>query len=154
MGAEDTQALCLLLYEGGTVVYQPSAFVYHYHHRDYDSLQRVFTGYGRGLTAFYTSVLMRHPLALTHLLGLSGRALRDLFSSGGSRKDRLEDDFPRELIRANLRGMLEGPLFYLRARRCRFRADTRLTAKSCSSSAARRATGIPTPPSARPIAER
>lgn len=116
MGAEDTAALCLLLYEGGTAVYQPTAFVYHHHHRDYESLQRVFVGYGRGLTAFYTSVIARHPRALAHLARLSGRAFRDLFSSRGARMDRVDDDFPRELIRANLRGMAEGPVMYARAR--------------------------------------
>jgi glycosyltransferase involved in cell wall biosynthesis len=117
MGAEDTAAFSLLLYTGGTIVYQPTAFVYHYHHRDYASLQRVFTGYGRGLTAFYTSVLMRHPLAVGHLARLSGRALYDLFSSDGRRLGKVESTFPRELIRANLRGMLEGPVMYGRARR-------------------------------------
>ena len=117
MGAEDTAAFCLLLYEGGTVVFRPAAFVYHYHHREYDDLARVFVGYGRGLTAFYTSVLMRHPLASLHLAGLSGRALRDLFSSKGARLGKVEDNFPRELIRANLRGMAEGPVMYARARR-------------------------------------
>ena len=75
-------------------------------------LQRVFTGYGRGLTAFYTSLLVRHPLAIGHLAGLSGRAMYDLFSSDGKRLRKVESTFPRELIRANLRGMLEGPLMY------------------------------------------
>jgi glycosyltransferase involved in cell wall biosynthesis len=116
MGAEDTAALCLLLYEGGTVVFRPPAFVYHYHHREYDALERVFVGYGRGLTAFYTSVLIRHPIAVAHLARLSGRALYDLFSKKGARLQKVEDDFPRELIRANLRGMVEGPIMYGRAR--------------------------------------
>jgi glycosyltransferase involved in cell wall biosynthesis len=115
--AEDTAAFSLLLYGGGTMVYQPTAVTFHAHRRDYEALKRLFYGYGCGLTAFYTSVVLRHPRALPHLLRLSGRALYDLTSRNGQRLGKVEEGFPRDLIRANLRGMLEGPLMYARARR-------------------------------------
>ena len=116
LGGEDTAAFCALLYDGGTVVYQPTALVRHWHRRDGDALERVFVGYGRGLTAFYTSVVLRQPRAIPRLLRLVPRALRDLASPSGDRLGELDDDFPRELIRANLRGMVQGPVMYLRAR--------------------------------------
>ncbi len=76
----------------------------------------MFVGYGRGLTAFYTSVVLHKPRAIPRLLALVPRALRDLASPSGDRLGDLGDDFPRQLIRANLRGMLQGPVMYLRAR--------------------------------------
>ncbi len=116
MGGEDTAAFSALLFAGGTVAYQPTALVRHWHRRDGDALERVFTGYGRGLTAFYMSVVLRTPRAIPHLLRLVPRALRDVTSSSGDRLGELDDGFPRELIRANLRGMLQGPILYMRAR--------------------------------------
>ena len=114
------RSLCCCTRAGPSYI-QPTAFVYHpYHHRDYQSLQRVFTGYGRGLTAFYTSLLVRHPLCHpATLAGLKhGRAMYEpLFERQQAPCARSKSTFPRELIRANLRGMLEGPLMYGRARR-------------------------------------
>ena len=143
MGGEDTAAFSALLYDGGTVVYQPTALVRHWHRRDDDALERVFVGYGRGLTAFYTSIVLRRPRAIPRLVRLIPRALRDLTSSSGDRLGELEDDFPRELIRANLRGMLQGPVMYVRARvrARRLRRGTGADRSQSASAAAQDGTG-------------
>lgn len=117
MGSEDTLAFMELLRQGGTVVYQPSAVVRHFHRTDLAGLRRQLVGYGVGLTAAYTSLVLHHPDVLPKLLGLVPTAARDLFGSGGERTATIGDDFPRELLRANLRGMLRGPLAYLAGRR-------------------------------------
>lgn len=116
MGAEDTLAFTQVLLGGGTIVYQPTAVTRHYHRRDYDGLRRQMTGYGVGLTAAYTSLLLRRPRLLWALLRLAPRALRDLRSPDGPRLAGLHD-FPRDLLGANRRGMLAGPRAYLRGRR-------------------------------------
>jgi glycosyltransferase involved in cell wall biosynthesis len=120
MAGEDTAALCALLLAGGTVVYQPTAIVRHRHRRDYASLERVMLGYGRGLSAYYASMIMRHPGCLPELVRLSRQALRDQVSRGGGRLGDL-DGFPAELLRINRKGLLQGAFMYpgarLRARR-------------------------------------
>jgi glycosyltransferase involved in cell wall biosynthesis len=120
LAGEDTAALCALLLAGGTIVYQPSAIVNHRHRRDYPALERVMLGYGRGLSAYYASMLVRHPSCLPELVRLSGQAMRDQFSHDGRRLDQL-DGFPKELLRINRKGLLQGAFMYpgawLRARR-------------------------------------
>jgi glycosyltransferase involved in cell wall biosynthesis len=120
LAGEDTAALSALLYTGGTVVYQPSAIVFHRHRRDYAALERVMLGYGRGLSAYYASMVARHPRCLPELVRLSRRAVRDQLSSRGGRLTTLAG-FPPELLRLNRRGLLQGAFLYpgaaLRARR-------------------------------------
>jgi glycosyltransferase involved in cell wall biosynthesis len=116
-GAEDTAALSLLLFLGGTVVYQPAALIRHWHRRDDAALERLFEGYGCGLGAFYTSVVLRHPTAIVELIRLAPRALHDLRSRNGARLGGLDEDFPAELLALNRAGMRRGPLRYLQARR-------------------------------------
>lgn len=117
MGGEDTLALTEVLLDGGTIAYQPSALVWHYHRRELDGLRRQLYGYGSGLTAAYTALLMRRPRVLPGLLRLAPRALRDLAGGGSSpRTASIPPDFPRSLLRANLLGMMRGPAAYLASR--------------------------------------
>ena len=114
--SEDTAALSTLLWSGGTVVYQPTAIVRHGHRRDYAALRRQMLGYGRGLSAYYTSMLVHQPDCALELLRLSRQAVRDQFSRRGRRSRELSEDFPRELLRANRLGLLQGPFMYVDAR--------------------------------------
>ncbi len=120
LAGEDTAALCALLLAGGTVVWQPSAVVHHRHRRDRRSLEKVMLGYGRGLSAYYASMVVRHPGCLLELARLSRRALRDQLSARGVKAEEL-DGFPAELLAINRKGLLQGALLYpgarLRARR-------------------------------------
>ena len=120
LAGEDTAALSTLLLAGGTIVYQPSAIVHHRHRRDYGALERVMLGYGRGLSAYYASMLVRHPSCLPELMRLSRRAMRDQVSRDGQRLGEL-DGFPKELLRINRKGLRQGAFKYpgawLRARR-------------------------------------
>jgi GT2 family glycosyltransferase len=125
LGSEDTLAFTQVLRGGGTIVYQPSAVVRHFHRRDVDGLRRQLVGYGMGLTAAYTALVRRNPLVLVPLLGLVPRALRDLFGGDSPRTATLGADFPRELLSANRRGMLRGPLAYLAGRRAERRRKGR-----------------------------
>lgn len=117
MGSEDTLAFTQVLLAGGTVVYHPGAVVRHFHRRDLAGLRQQMVGYGCGLTAAYTSLVLADPRLLLSLLRLAPRALRDLRNADGPRLAGLSDDFPRELLGANRRGMLRGPVAYLRGRR-------------------------------------
>lgn len=113
---EDTAALSALLLDGGTIVYQPTAIVHHYYRRDYAALRRQLQGYGRGLTSFYASMLVHRPSCMTEMLRLGGQAARDRLSRRARRPVNLGEDFPRDLLRANLVGRLQGPFAYAGAR--------------------------------------
>jgi hypothetical protein len=117
MGSEDTLAFTQVLMSGGTIVYQPTAVTHHYHRRDLEGLEKQMVGYGVGLTAAYTSLLLRRPGLVWPLLRLAPVALRDLTAGDSLRVATLRDDFPRDLLTANRRGMLAGPRAYLKGRR-------------------------------------
>jgi glycosyltransferase involved in cell wall biosynthesis len=132
LGGEDTLALTQVLLDGGTIVYQPPALVWHYHRRDLDGLRRQLTGYGTGLTAAYTGLVLRRPTVLPRLVRLIPTAVRDLTGRGGSRRTAtIEADFPEALLGANLRGMVRGPGAYFagRWRSRRVLASTRRPAR-------------------------
>jgi glycosyltransferase involved in cell wall biosynthesis len=117
MGSEDTLAFTQVLLAGGTIVYQPAAVTHHYHRRDFAGLHKQMVGYGTGLTAAYTGLLLARPGLLWSLIRLAPTALRDLTGSDSLRVSTLKADFPRELLTANRRGMMAGPGAYLRGRR-------------------------------------
>jgi glycosyltransferase involved in cell wall biosynthesis len=115
--AEDTAAFSAVLLAGGIVVYQPSAIVHHHHRQDDGALRNLMRGHGRGLGAFYTSMVLHRPAVALEVVGLVPRAMRDQLSSRGQRLSKLGDGFPPELLRANRLGIVQGPWFYARARR-------------------------------------
>jgi glycosyltransferase involved in cell wall biosynthesis len=124
---EDIAALSALLLAGGTLVYQPSAIVRHCHRRDYAALCRLQLGYGRGMGAFYTSMLVHRPGCALEMLRLSRQAARDQFSRRGRRLGELNDDVRRDLLRAFRIGLLQGPFLYLGARLQARRLDAAAT---------------------------
>ena len=113
---EDTAALSTLLYLGGTAMYQPTAIVRHWHRRAHSDLRGLLHNYGRGLGAFYTSMVLRYPTSALELLRLAPSALRDFASPRGARLGQIGDAFPEDLLRAELRGLVEGPVRYAQAR--------------------------------------
>jgi glycosyltransferase involved in cell wall biosynthesis len=115
-GSEDTRMFTDILMRGGAIAYWPSAVTRHFHRRDMDGLRRQMRGYGSGLTAFYTAMVLARPSAAASLVRLTPRALRDVFSSDSLRVATLEDDFPRDLLAENRRGMVAGPWLYLRGK--------------------------------------
>lgn len=117
LAGEDTLALTQVLLRGGTIVYQPSALVWHYHRRDLDGLYRQMVGYGTGLTAAYTGLVLRQPDVLARLFRLLPGALRYVVGTDPRvRAAAIAPDFPAGLLRAKRRAMLRGPGAYLRGR--------------------------------------
>jgi hypothetical protein len=95
-------------------------------------------GYGCGLTAAYTSLLLAQPRLIWKLLRLIPTALRDLLGKDSLRVSTLREDFPRELLGANRRGMLAGPRAYLRGRRAARAAEATRAAEAVRVPADRR----------------
>ena len=109
--------LCRRVYlSGAAVAYHPAAIVRHHHRADDAQLREQIFGYGVGLTAALTKLLLTQP---RHLVGFAGRvpaAAHMLLASDSKKNAALPSDFPAGLLRAERLGMLLGPLRYLRSR--------------------------------------
>jgi hypothetical protein len=116
LGGEDSRAFTELLLLGGTVVYEPSAITHHFHRVSHADLRKQRFGYGVGLTAFYTSLLLSRPGCVGGLIRLSPNFLREAFGPASLRSGQLPSDFPSDLRWANRQGLVEGPVRYLVAR--------------------------------------
>jgi len=111
----DQEFFYRVLARGFRAVYDPSALVWHRHRREWDALRRTLFGYGVGLYAWWTRALLVEQD--WQVLRLAGHwfihshvrnAARALLHRPGA--------LPRDLALAELRGALQGPGAYLRAR--------------------------------------
>jgi GT2 family glycosyltransferase len=113
---EDIDLFLRLMLGGHTLVYEPTALVWHRNRRSLNELRHQLFHYGRGLAAVMTKQLLggrqrgemvrRVPAGLSYLL------------SPGSRKNQHRHrDYPRHLVALELLGMVTGPPAYLMSRR-------------------------------------
>ncbi|WP_077796847.1 glycosyltransferase family 2 protein [Streptomyces sp. JHA26] len=125
-GGDDLYGFVRVLAEGRRLHYTPTALVWHHHRETWRDLETQAYGYGAGLTAYLTAILVnrpallpaflaRLPRGLAHARGLT--AVRDT-DGGGAPGDHDErtHPWPRRLSRLQRRGMVYGPVGYLRAR--------------------------------------
>lgn len=139
-GGDDLYGFVRVLAQGHRLHYTPGALVWHHHRETWADLETQAFGYGAGLTAYLTAILVnrpallpafltRVPRGLSHARGLT--AVRDT-GRGGDRggvgvpgdrgaapgdHDTRTHPWPRRLSRLQRKGMLYGPVGYLRARR-------------------------------------
>lgn len=126
-GGDDLYGFVRVLAQGHRLHYTPHALVWHHHRETWADLETQAYGYGAGLTAYLTAVLVNRPALLPALLarlprGLSrARALTAVRETdgGGAPGDHgaRTHPWPRRLSRLQRRGMVYGPVGYLRARR-------------------------------------
>ena len=121
-GGEDLDFFARLLLAGRQIAFEPSAIVWHEHRRDVDALRSQMHGYGAGLTAY----AFKH-LVFGDAAGHAWRALRNRQpGSPGGRElparepsknisARVPPTIPGMQL-AELRGLVYGPLGYLRGR--------------------------------------
>jgi glycosyltransferase involved in cell wall biosynthesis/GT2 family glycosyltransferase len=116
LAGEDLELMLRILLAGRRVVYEPKAIVRHEHQRTYEQFRRRVWGYGVGLTACLTKAVLEHPRLLPLLMRKLPGGLSYALSSGSSKNENKQDDYPAALSRLELRGMAYGPLAYLRSR--------------------------------------
>ncbi|MFG3153029.1 glycosyltransferase [Streptomyces sp. NPDC048219] len=125
-GGDDLYGFVRVLAEGGRLHYTPTALVWHHHRETWRDLETQAYGYGAGLTAYLTAILVNRPALLPAFLARLPRglaharlltAVRDT-DGGGAPGDHDErtHPWPRRLSRLQRRGMVYGPVGYLRAR--------------------------------------
>jgi cellulose synthase/poly-beta-1,6-N-acetylglucosamine synthase-like glycosyltransferase len=114
---EELAVFLELLAAGQRIAYEPTAIVHHTHRATVPELQHQIYSYGMGFTAMLTAITLRNP---RHLLGLASVFpvwLRSLRNPESAKRANRASDYPRALVRAELKGMLVGPAAYLRSRR-------------------------------------
>jgi O-antigen biosynthesis protein len=128
-GGDDLYAFVRVLAEGHPLLYAPEAIVWHHHRERWEDLCRQAYGYGAGLTAYLTALLVRRPGLLPALLVRVPRGLAHARTMTASRATEeggravpgehgsYAYQWPRHLSRLERRGMLYGPIGYVRARR-------------------------------------
>ena len=116
-GGDDLAAFFAVIVAGYALAYAPGAVVRHWHRRDYPSLRRQAYGYGAGLTAYLTKTVADDPRRIFGMAAGAPAALVHLLSGRSAKNAGTPPDYPGELRRLELLGMLGGPPSYLRVRR-------------------------------------
>ncbi len=142
-GGDDLYGFVRVLAQGHRLHYTPRALVWHHHRETWRDLETQAFGYGAGLTAYLTAVLVNRPALLPAFLArlprgaayartlTASREAKDGTAEGGTAgadggtagagvpggHDSRTHAWPRRLSRLQRRGMLYGPVGYLRARR-------------------------------------
>lgn len=124
-GGEDIESLVRLLRRGGQVTFDNAAIVHHYHRADYDSSRQQMYAYGLGATAVMTALVVGDPRHVVGFGYLLAPALRVLTRRSGNRRT---GGYPQELNRLESRGMLAGPIAYVRSRLAAGRSASRRSA--------------------------
>ena len=111
MGGEDTFAFTQALLSRHTVVYQPTALVWHHHYDTLAGLATQLRGYGTGLTAFYAALISGRPRLLLPLARLIPNAVKDMRGKDSIRTATMRT-FPADLLGTHRIGMLKGVAAY------------------------------------------
>jgi glycosyltransferase involved in cell wall biosynthesis len=126
-GGEDLAAIISILWGDGQVGYEPGAFVYHQHRREYSELVNQLKGYGLGFTAMLTSLargdrrhllslLSQLPSALRRKILQAAKRIRESRSDRAARGEEAQL-YPSELVRDEYLAYLRGPSAYHRSRK-------------------------------------
>lgn len=116
-GGDDFEKFFQVIMHGYTLVFQPAALMRHFHRRDTAKLRQHLYGCGIAFTAYLTRCMVDDPKCVIDLLSRAPHALHYLFNPASVRNERKRRDFPKDLTRRELQGMLVGPLAYLQSRR-------------------------------------
>jgi len=112
---EDLSPFVEVLLAGWRLVYEPAAIARHFHRRTYEELRRVMLGYGSGLSAYLTRTAVRDPRRIPGIARRALRGARFLLDPGSPKNARKRADYPAELTRLELQGILWGPAWYVRS---------------------------------------
>ena len=116
---EDLELFTRIILSGHALAYEPGAIVLHDHRREMEELKRQAHDYGMGITAALTSTVLRRPATLWEIARRVPYGAYFLLSRHSPRDRWHGVACPRELRRAQLRGIARGPAGYLAARRWR-----------------------------------
>ena len=114
-GGDDLASFAAVLQAGYKLVYEPRAIVWHYHRRGEAGLRRQAYGYGVGLGAYLTSLVLADPQKLITFIGKLPAGLAHICSGASPKLQRLPRDYPRHLVWRERLGIVMGAPAYLRS---------------------------------------
>ena len=115
-GGDDLAAFVSVVRAGHKLVYEPSAIVWHNHRRGEEGMRRQAYGYGVGLGAYLTKIVVDEPGLALHFARKLPEALAHMLGRSSSKNSRLPDDYPASLVWRERLGLLVGVPAYLRSR--------------------------------------
>ncbi len=114
-GGEDLDIFRRVILGGGVLVYTPDAVVRHFHRESYAALREQMHGYGVGMSAVLTKLVLGGGRPALGVLRCVPRGLHTLLAPGSSKNAKKPAEMPRELIWVELLGYLVGPYLYVRS---------------------------------------
>jgi GT2 family glycosyltransferase len=116
-GGEDIAAFFRVIIRGYSLVYEPLSLLYHQHRQNIPDLEKQLYDYGVAFTAYLTMVITAHPWLVFDCSIKLVRSLLFLWRNGLPKPENSTISLPQELKRLQRKGMLHGPLAYVRSRR-------------------------------------
>jgi GT2 family glycosyltransferase len=115
-GGEDLDLQVRAVLAGHRLRYEPSAIVWHAHHRSMRDLRRIVHGYGVGLVAYITKQVATSARARRDILRRIPAAVAFYFRPDSTKNAQRHNRYPRDLVVRELAGMAWGPFAYARTR--------------------------------------
>jgi len=116
-GGEDIDIYVTCVQRGYRIAYEPGAIVRHAHLREMDQIHQKMRDYGVGLGAMLTKHLFRDRATFAAMVARVPSGARHLLSGGSTKNASRSSRYPASLVRAELAGLVYGPVAYLRSRR-------------------------------------
>lgn len=113
--SEDTYLFYRILKAGGTIAYEPTAWVWHRHRRDLAAVRRQIYAYSKGHVAYHLTTLLRDGDARAFVRFFY--SLPRTYLSRTWYRLRGSSDYPLSLIALEIAGCLAGPWALWQARR-------------------------------------
>lgn len=117
VGGDDLASFFDVVSAGYQLVYEPAAIVHHRHHDKYETLCKTMYGYGVGLTAFLTKTIVDKPSRLFTFIVRAPQGVYYALSGSSAKNQGKVADYPAELTTLERKGMLYGPIAYIKSRR-------------------------------------
>ncbi len=114
-GGEDLALLMHQVLTGGTLAFEPRALVRHQHRETEDEFLSQVFGYGTGLTAMFTALIVDDPRHLMRMLRRLPSGLRLLTKPRGERSPSAHPSYPTRTYAYHFLGMAYGPVAYARS---------------------------------------
>lgn len=115
-GGEDLDIYVRCVQQGYRIAYEPGAIVRHAHLREMAQVHQKVRDYGVGLGAMLTKHLVRDRASAAGLLSRVPAGTAHLLSARSPKNAARSGSYPPSLVRAELQGLLYGPVAYARSR--------------------------------------
>ncbi len=116
VGGEDCELFARILRGGYRIVYEPRALSWHRHRRTWEELRKTLQGYGIGVYAFWTRMFVVNREFSVPLLAWGWFRYKQWPELVASLRKQ-QNSIPSDLLLAQLRGCISGPMAYFASRK-------------------------------------